>query len=95
MRRFIHVALTAVSGSVLAVGLLAGPALAAEEESHGEETTEEHADEGDDHADEGSEGFGSGQWDGLIMAAGAAAVMGGLAFASSGPGQIGKDQDHH
>ena len=87
---------------LLAIGLLAGPALAAEEatEGHTEEAGDhaedagEHADESDDHDDE-VDGFGTGEWDGLLLAVAGGALVGALAFASSGPGQIKKAEDHH
>jgi hypothetical protein len=80
--------------ALLAIGLLAGPAFAAEEstEEHTEEAGE-HADESDAHEDE--TGFGTGEWDGLMLAVAGGVLVGGLAFASSGPGQIKKPDAHH
>lgn len=42
-----------------------------------------------------ADGFGSGLWDGLILAAIAGAVMGVVAFATSSPGDIHRADDHH
>lgn len=44
---------------------------------------------------EASRGFGSGQWDGLVLAGIAGIVLGIAAFASSDPGTIPRAEDHH
>jgi hypothetical protein len=40
-------------------------------------------------------GFGTGVWDGMIMAAIAGVIMGIVAFAVSNPGDIHRVDDHH
>jgi len=95
VRTFTSRVLTPVgAAALLAVGMLAGPAFAAEETTESTGEAGDHADESDAHDDEAS-GFGTGEWDGLILAAFGGLLVGGLAFASSGPGQIGKSDDHH
>lgn len=77
--------LAALAAALLSLALLASPATAADEtESHGDEAT----------------GFGSGQWDGMLLAAGAGLVMGLVAFSMSDPGGIprvghGDGHGHH
>lgn len=102
VRRIVSIVLVTLTAAFLTVGLVAGSALATEEstEEHTEQAGDhadeagEHADESDAHADEAT-GFGTGEWDGLILAVIGGILVGGLAFASSGPGHIGKSDDHH
>ena len=102
VRRYASLVMILATVGLLAIGLLTGPALAAEEatESHTEEAGDhaedagEHADESDAHEDEAA-GFGTGEWGGLLLAVAGGALVGGLAFASSGPGQIKKPDAHH
>jgi hypothetical protein len=42
-----------------------------------------------------AEGFGTGVWDGLILAAIAAVIMAVVVFAMSNPGEIHRVDDHH
>lgn len=77
-RRLARLLLTATTALVATV-LLTGAATAADtEEDHGEEGT---------HAEE-AKGFGTNDFDALIVAAGAGVVMGGIAFGMSRPGEI-------
>lgn len=87
-RRATTVLLATLTAALLSLALFAGPALAADdaEEDHGEETTS---------ADEELSGFGTGQWDGLVLAAGAGLIVGALGFAMSRPGEIDRVADHH
>lgn len=79
MRRALHLFLTALVAVVMSL-FLVGPAAATE-------TTE--------HAEEAATGFGTGDWDGLILAAIAGIVVGGLVFATSSPDEIGGHGGHH
>lgn len=90
MRKVAASLLVSLTALLLAIGMLAAPAFAAEDPGDHAEDAGEHADE----ADEAS-GFGTGEWDGLILAAIGAVFVGGFVFASSGPGEIGKSDDHH
>jgi hypothetical protein len=76
-RRATTILLAALTAVTLGLALFAGPALATE----GEEATT-------DEAVEELTGFGTNQWDGLILAAVAGVFMGALAFAMSDPGEI-------
>ena len=58
-----------------------------------DESDEEHAEE--EHAEEELSGFGTGDWDGLIMAAGAGLVFAVITFSMSSPGEIQRADDHH
>lgn len=78
------VALAALAATMLSLALLAGPARATEGE---EATSGEPAEE--------ASGFGSGQWDGLLLTAVAGLVVGGVVFAMSSPGQIKGADAHH
>ncbi len=84
-RRAIPALLAVLAATLLSLALFAGPATAADdaEESGGLGTTE------------ATEGFGTGQWDGMLLAAGAGLLMGILVFAMSKPGDIHKVDAHH
>ena len=88
-RRAIPALLAVLAAALLSLALFAGPALAADEteEDHGEETTES--------AETEAAGFGTGQWDGLVLAAVAGVIVGVMAFSMSNPGEIHKVADHH
>lgn len=83
LRRVAPLLLAALTASMLLLALLAGPASATE----GEEAADEAAEE--------LTGFGSGQWDGLVLAAITGVVIGGLGYAMSDPGGIHKVTEHH
>ena len=79
--RVIPAMLAVLTAALLSLTLFAGPAVAADETS--EDTGKELT------------GFGTGQWDGLLLAAGAGVILGGLAFAMSKPGEIHRADAHH
>lgn len=78
-RRLPAVLLTALA-AVLCLALFAAPATAA-----------------DEAADEAAtaEGFGTGQWDGMLLAAIIGTVMAGVTFSMSRPGDIEKAAEGH
>lgn len=41
-----------------------------------------------------AEGFGSGQWDGMVLALVGGVLLGIVVFAMSKPGEIKRDSDH-
>ena len=81
-RRAIPALLAVLAAALLSLALFAGPAMAAEESSG-------------DHGEEELTGFGSGQWDGMLLAAGAGVILGVLAFSMSRPGEIHRADDNH
>ena len=82
-RRAIPALLAVLTAILLSLALAAGPAVAADDAGGDHGTTAE------------ASGFGSGQWDGMLLAAGAGLVMGLLAFAMSRPGEIDRVDAHH
>lgn len=83
-RRALPALLAVLTAALLSLALFAGPALAADDaEDHGDEKTA------------AASGFGTGQWDGMVLAAGAGLIVGVMAFAMSRPGEIHKVADHH
>lgn len=69
--------LLAVCAAVLAVAMFAGPA-----------TATEGGDSGGDTAAQKAEGFGSGLWDGMVLAGAGGILLGLLVFGMSKPGEI-------
>ena len=68
--------LLAVCAAVLAVAMFAGPATATEGGQSGGAAAQEPA------------GFGSGQWDGMLLAGVGGVLLGLLVFGMSNPGEI-------
>ena len=79
--RAIPALLAVLTAALLTLALFTGPAHATE------------GGEGEHDAVEES-GFGTGQWDGMLLAAGVGLVIGVVVFASSEPGGIQKAADH-
>ena len=71
--------LLAVCAAVLAVAMFAGPATATEGGDAGGGAAQESA------------GFGSGLWDGMLLAGAGGVLLGLLAFGMSNPGEIHRD----
>ena len=80
--RAIPALLAVLTAALLTLALFTGPAHASE------------GSEGEHDAVEESVGFGTGQWDGMLLAAGVGLVIGIVVFASSEPGGIQKAADH-
>jgi hypothetical protein len=101
VRTFTSRVLAPIAAALLSIGMLAGPAIAAEDSTEPTEQAGDHAEDAGEHADESdahddeAEGFGTGEWDGLILAAIGGLLVGGLAFVSAGTGPVGKSDDHH
>ncbi len=107
MRRLLHLLMASMTAVLLSVAIVAAPALA--EEASTEEATEadDHAEEADDHADEGDDhaedeahaeeetGFGTGDFDGTLLAAVVGIVLGLVIFGMAKPGEIEKADAHH
>lgn len=84
-RRATTLLLAVLTAVTLAAVLLASPAMATE-----------GAEESDDHSTEAAaDGFGAGQWDGLLLAAAFGVILGGITFAMSKPGEIHRVDEHH
>lgn len=83
-RRAIPALLAVLTATLLSLALLAGPAAAADDAEGDHGITSEQA-----------SGFGTGQWDGMLLAAGAGLLMGLLVFAMSRPGDIHRVDAHH
>lgn len=79
-RRALPALMAVLTAVLLSLAVFAGPALAADD---AKETKAE------------ASGFGTGQWDGMVLAAGAGLIVGVMAFAMSRPGEIHKVADHH
>jgi hypothetical protein len=82
VRRLLSLLLTVSAVALLSLTLLAGPALATESESHS------------DTAAETTSGFGTGDWDGLVLAMAVGLIVGAGVFATSDPGGIGHGGHH-
>lgn len=82
-RRLAVTVLATLAAALLSLLLLTTSALATE----GEGVDEEHAEE------EG--GFGSGRWDGMLLAGGVGIVLGLVVFGASDPAGIKPTDDHH
>ncbi len=80
--RAIPALLGVLTAALLTLALFTGPAHATE------------GGEGETAATEESGGFGTGTWDGMILAAGVGLVIGLVVYASSEPGGIHKAADH-
>ena len=72
--------LLAACAAVLAVAMFAGPA-----------TATEGGDAGAGAAAHEPAGFGSGQWDGMLLAGACGVLLGLFVFAMSNPGEIHRD----
>ena len=84
-RRAIPALLAVLTATLLSLALMTGPATAADGSGEGGHVEEAH----------GQSGFGSNQWDGMLLAAGAGVILGILAFAMSKPGDIDRVDAHH
>lgn len=79
VRRRLPAVLLTALTAVLCLALFAAPATAADEAADGA----------------AAEGFGTGQWDGMILAAIIGTVMAGVTFSMSRPGDIEKVAEGH
>ncbi len=100
MRRLLHLLMASMTAVLLSVAIVAAPALA--EEASTEEATEadDHAEEADDHAEDAAHaeeetGFGTGDFDGTLLAAVVGIVLGLVIFGMAKPGEIEKADAHH
>ncbi len=78
-RRRLPAVLLTALAAMLCLALFAAPAAATEESA----------------AEPAAEGFGSGQWDGMLLAAIIGTVMAGITFSMSRPGEIERVAEGH
>lgn len=89
-RRATALLLAALTALLLSVALLAGPASAADDGVGGQAAEEEPV-----HAvAQEAEGFGTGMWDGMMLAAVTGVLLGVAVFGLSSPGEIERDGHH-
>ncbi len=95
-RRATPLLLAALTAMLLSAALLAGPALAADDGVGGqaaEEATQSDAEPVHAVARE-AEGFGTGMWDGMLLAAVTGMLLGFVVFGMSRPGEIDRAGHH-
>ena len=104
MRRLLHLLMASMTAVLLSVAIVAAPTIAeeaateeaTEADDHAEDEADDHAeDEGDDHADDEETGFGTGDFDGTLLAAVVGIALGLVIFGMAKPGEIEKADAHH